>query len=197
MWLKGQHRLIVQGKSKADEDEICREFTRDFTLPKNVDQYSIKAQLEETTRLLTLVGQVEDLASRRSSAANSVTSSHTNMRSLMDSSFVSETSTTTPLSSSMLASGNKLGSIRETRSDESVEYEIYLGNELKDGQVTLEMAGPNTLVVKVANSDWDSNGDYNLELKRQIKLPLGTDSQHTQHGVDSSTASLLIKVPFK
>ncbi len=101
-------------------------------MPKNVDQYSIKAQLEETTRLLTLVGQVEDSASRRSTAANSLTSSHANMRSLMDASFVSETQSAT------LPTG-KLGSIKETRSSECMDYEIYLGNELKDGQVTLDM----------------------------------------------------------
>lgn len=88
--------MIVQGKAKADDEEICREFTRDFALPKNVDQYSIKAQLEETTRVLTLVGQVEDSASRRTSASNSVcnsaVSSHANIRSLMDESTVSEQS---------------------------------------------------------------------------------------------------------
>ena len=59
------------------------------------------------------------------------------------------------------------------------------------------MVGFNTLVVKVVSSDWDTSGDYNLELKRQIKLPAGADSQHTQHGLDPVSALLLIKVPFK
>lgn len=196
---EGQHRLIVQGKSKNEEDETCREFTRDFTLPKNVDQYSIKAQLEETTRILSLIGQVEDSSSRLSSTTNSISntanssavSSHTNLRSLMDTSISSEQSTTT------LPSQVKLGSIKETKTNECIDYEIYLGSELKEGKVTLEMVGYSTLVVRVVNSDWDTNGDYNLELKRQIKLPIGVNSQLTQHGVDTNTAILLIKVPFK
>lgn len=195
---EGQHRLIVQGKSKTEDDEICREFTRDFLLPKNVDQYSIKAQLEETTRVLTLIGQVEPSSSRATSAmnstVNSAASSHANMRNLMEDSLVSEHSTGTTLASAGL---RKLGSIKETRTTECIDYEIYLGEELKDGQVNLEMVGFNTLIVKVVSSDWDSSGDYNLELKRQIKLPTNVDSQHTQHGVDPISTLLLIKVPFK
>jgi len=193
---EGQHRLIVQGKAKADDEEICREFTRDFCLPKNVDQYSIKAQLEETTRVLTLVGQVEDSASRRTSASNSVcnsaVSSHANIRSLMDDSTVSEQSI-----ASTVAPTFKIGSIKETKTSECIDYEIYLGDELKEGQVQLEMAGLTTLVIKVSSNDWDSNGDSSLILKRQIKLPHGVDSQHTQHGIDSSSANLLVKVPLK
>lgn len=205
---EGQHRLVVQGKSKADADDICREFTRDFSLPKNVDQYSIKAQLEETTRILTLIGQVEGPSRTTSAAtsavgsvAGSAVSSSANMRSLMDDSIVSEHSTAStlnePSSSAFTNIHKKLGSIKEMRTNEFIDYEIYLGEELKDGQVHLEMVGYNTLVVKVVSSDWDTSGDYNLELKRQIKLPIGVDSQHTQHGVDPVSALLLIKVPFK
>lgn len=217
---EGQHRLIVQGKSKVDDDEICREFTRDFCLPKNVDQYSIKAQLEETTRVLTLIGQVEPGSSRTTSTATSLAgsvptsalSSHANMRSLMEDSIISEHSNANTINAASTSSvdgisygatqvknppNHKLGSIKESRSTECIDYEIYLGDELKNGQVNLEMVGFNTLVVKVVSSDWDTSGDYNLELKRQIKLPAGADSQHTQHGLDPVSALLLIKVPFK
>lgn len=226
---EGQHRLIVQGKAKSDEDDICREFTRDFSLPKNVDQYSIKAQLEETTRVLTLIGAVEDSASRKTTAANSLAgsaaSSHSNIRSLMDESITSnkdnnndllatasnhtlngtDTQSTHSIGNLSMTinqnhsnnSPSKLGSIKETRTSEYIDYEVYLGTELKDGQVNLEMVGLNTLVIKVNSSDWDSSGDYNLELKRQIKLPHGVDSQHTQHGIDPKSQLLLIKVPFK
>lgn len=209
---EGQHRLIVQGKSEPDEDDIGREFTRDFTLPKNVDQYSIKAQLEETTRILTLVGQVEDAASRRTTAANSLAgsavNSHSNIRSMMDDSIVSEASVAaSEVSMSSSSTGtigggggvllNRIGSIKETKLPEHIDYEIYLGEELKDGQVNLEMVGQSTLVVKVTSSDWDKSGDFNLELKRQIKTHGNADLQHTQHGVDSASKILLIKVPFK
>lgn len=219
---EGQHRLIVQGKSKTDNDDICREFTRDFSLPKNVDQYSIKAQLEETTRVLTLIGQVESGSSRSTSAAtslagsvaNSAVSSQANMRSLMEDSIISDQSTasTSTINASNTTNfdgisygdtqvknppNHKLGSIRENKTKECIDYEIFLGDELKNGQVSLDMVGYNTLVVKVVSSDWDSSGDYNLELKRQIKLPFNADSQHTQHGVDPVSALLLIKVPFK
>lgn len=208
---EGQHRLIVQGKSKSSEDEICREFTRDFSLPKNVDQYSIRAQLEETTRMLTLIGTVEGptrTTSAATSVAGSAVSSHANMRSLMDDSIISETHSSTKSTATLNDAPNgsfvnadftrlKIGSIKETRTNEFIDYEIYLGEELKNGQVNLEMVGAYTLVVKVVSSDWDTSGDFNLELKRQIKLPVGTDSQHTQHGVDPVSALLLIKVPFK
>lgn len=209
---EGQHRLIVQGKSEPNEEDIIREFTRDFTLPKNVDQYSIKAQLEETTRILTLVGQVEDSASRRTTAANSLAGSAvnslSNMRSLMDDSVISNSDSvaaTSTVSTASIATAvgslgcqhQKLGSIKETMTGECMDYEIYLGDELKDGQVNLEMSGFNTLVIKVVSSDWDRSGDYNLELKRQIKLPSSVDSQQTQHGIDPVSKYLLVKVPFK
>jgi hypothetical protein len=167
--------------------------------------------------VLTLIGQVEGptrTTTAASSVAGSAVSSHANMRSLMDDSIITnETHSSTKSTATLngaptgsivsghtfpnLIAHHKLGSIKETRTSEYIDYEIYLGEELKNGTVTLEMAGYNTLVVKVNSSDWDTSGDYNLELKRQIKLPIGSDSQHTQHGVDPSSALLLIKVPFK
>ncbi len=164
---------------------------------------------------MTLVGEVIDSASRRNTAVNtannsvanslagSAVNSQSNMRNFMDDSIVSEASVNSLASAVSSAATisvnltNKIGSIRETKCTEYVDYEIYLGDELKDGQVSLEMVGYSTLVVRVACSDWDKSGDYNLELKRQIKVAVGADLQHTQHGVDPVSKILLIKVPFK
>lgn len=173
------HRLIVQGKSQTghDAEEMSREFTRDFTLPTNVDQFSIKAQLDEATRQLTLIGQIVQEAEKQSATiVNSSSSSEFN--------------------SSFRASA-KLGSMKENHSAKSFDYEIYLGNELKDGQTTIEITGYNTLIVRVVKNDWDTNGDFSFELKRQIKLPAGANPQNIEHGIDSRSASLLIKVPVK
>ena len=178
--------MIVQGKSKndQDEDEVSKEFTRDFTLPTNVDQYSIKAQLEETTRQLTLIGQIIDYTSLEKDEKDNV--------SVYSSSSSSGTETV-----SSISNNNKFGSIKEIKTSTGIDYEIYLGNELKDGQVTLEIIGYSTLIIRVIKSDWDKFGDFSLELKRQIKLPINVDPQHTEHGVDVKNGNLIIKVPFK
>lgn len=202
------NRLVVQGKSKCDEDsdELCREFTRDFTLPNNVDQYSIKAQLEETTRQLTLIGQLtESVINNLSNTAEkelkggSLAETSASLTAAMATTSISSSSNTTSVSNerrNTFSSASKLGSVVETRLSSGIEYEIYLGNELRDGQVNLEMVNYNTLIVRVIKSDWDKNGDFSLELKRQIKLPYGSNPQNTEHGVLPS-GTLLIKVPFK
>ena len=175
--------MIVQGKSKPtqDSEELSREFTRDFTLPKNVDQYSIKAQLEESTRLLTLIGQIIDFSAD----------------SEKDNASVYSTSSSESATSTNTLSKQKLGSVKENKSSSGSEYEIYLGNELKEGQVSLEIVGYNTLIVRVVKSDWDKFGDFSFELKRQIKLANNADPQHTEHGIDVRNGVLIIKVPFK
>jgi HSP20 family molecular chaperone IbpA len=282
-------RLVVQGKSKAnpDTDEVSREFTRDFTLPNNVDQYSIRAQLEETTRQLTLIGQLNEdtikslakttanelkgaslnetsanlaAAMSATSISNNSSSSAYTSSTLASSTLAAAAATTTTTStqasslatssantassssysamqassnlasstysatktqssataaSSTIASNNseisaitsnekrsnfnsnsKLGSVFESRQTNSIEYEIYLGNELKDGKVNLELVGYNTLIVRVIKSDWDKSGDFSIELKRQIKLPYNSNPQNAEHGILPS-GTLLIKVPFK
>lgn len=171
-------RLIVQGKSKHEsgKEELSREFTRDFTLPNNVDQYTIKAQLDEHTRQLTLIGKVKEA--------------------------VTQTTTSTTVSSSSASSFSdwgsaKLGTVRESRNARTQDYEIYLGNDLKDGQVSIEISGYNALVIRVTKNDWDRNGDFSLELKRTIKLPFGVNPQNIEHGIDSRAGSLFVKVPLK
>jgi hypothetical protein len=54
-------KLYVQGKSKVAEgstEELSREFKREFKLPDDCNADSVKAELDEKTRLLKLVGQV-------------------------------------------------------------------------------------------------------------------------------------------
>ena len=136
-------RLIVQGKSQfqGNVDEVSREFTRDFSIPTNVDQFSIKAQLDESTRVLALIGQIKDI----------------------------EKETTVPKASSAQQENIKIGTIRENRSNSNLEYEIYLGNELKDGQVNVE-ATLNIINISVSKKNWDKYGDFSLQLNRQIKF---------------------------
>ena len=108
------HRLIVQGKSKQgkDPDELSREFTRDFTLPNNVDQYSIRAQLDEATRQLSLIGMVKSAASSESSRK---------MSNYNLTSEITSATTTSAADDSLLAKA-KLGSIKETKTSTFVEY---------------------------------------------------------------------------
>jgi len=240
-------RLVVHGKSKcSDSDDISREFTRDFTLPSNVDQYSVRAQLEETTRQLTLIGQLTETAIGN---INKTTASELKGGSFLESSAAltsamqstSISSSKCAYSSSALASSNtsylktstnpsvhysttaadvathndninnstatterksnfssttKIGTLVETRQTNGIEYEIYLGNELRDGQASLEMVGYNTLIARVIKSDWDKHGDFSLECKRQIKLPYGANPQNSEHGILPS-GNLIIKVPYK
>jgi HSP20 family molecular chaperone IbpA len=165
------HRLIVQGKSKVGEDaeEVNREFTRDFTLPNNVDQYSIKAQLDEATRMLSLIGQIVEPEQKE---APSVSAGLASM------------------------SLSKLGAIKETKSGNSIEYVIYIGTELANGQCSLELSGYSNLVIRVYKNELDKFGEYNYELKRQIKLPANADSHNIEHGIDRSTCTLFLKVPL-
>jgi HSP20 family molecular chaperone IbpA len=167
-------RLIVQGKSKVNDkggDELSRDFKRDFTLPSNVDPYSIKAQLDEATRVLSLIGQLVPLKS--TSAQNSA-----------------------PISSQESAN-LKVGSIRENRASDHIEYEIYLGNELQNGQPNIELNGYNNLVIRVNSKNWDTHGDYDFQLTRQIKLPTNADAHQISHGIDIRRSLLLIKLPLK
>ena len=170
--------MIVQGKSKhsGDADELSREFKRDFTLPSNVDQFSIKAQLDEATRQLQLIGQV---------AKPEETGVEAKLAQVR-------------LDTRTATSGAKLGTTKETRIGNTfVEYEIYIGHELAEGKVSLEVSGYSNLLVKVALNEVDSFGDASLELKRNLKLPYGADSHNIEHGIDRNTATLFIKVPIQ
>jgi hypothetical protein len=132
-----------------------------------VDPLSIKAQLDEATRQLSLIGQVNGQQQQLAQ-------------------------------SSQIDKNAKIGSIREVTSDpKAIDYEVFLGNEFKDGKSTIELNGYNTLTIRVTKSDWDKYGDVSLELKRQIKLPANANAQNIEHGIDSFSAILIVKVPLK
>ena len=85
----------------------------------------------------------------------------------------------------------------ENRQANSIEYEIYLGDDLKDGVVNVELSGYNNLLIKVSSKDWDRYGDFGVQLNRQIKLPTGSDPHKISHGVDTARSTLLVKLPIK
>ena len=143
----------------------------------DVDQYSIKAQLDESTRLLSLIGQVKGVEKE---TANVVSSSNLSSSS----------------SSNTLQEKIKVGTTKENRNTFNLEYEIYLGNDLKDGQVKVEAIN-NAINISVSKRNWDKYGDYSIEFNRQIKLPLNLNVQRIEHGIDYRTASLHIKIPIQ
>ena len=180
------HRLIVQGKSKLgrEPDEISREFRRDFTLPNDVDQSTIRAQLDEATRQLSLIGNVRKVERKEyATTTNSYAESKADDFDYM--------------LGSMSLKAAKVGSIKENRTSSHVEYEIFLGAELKDGQINIDISGHNQLNIRAIKSDWDKNGDFSVELKRQIKLPPGANPDDIEHGINERAATLTIKVPCK
>ena len=142
-------------------------------MPNNVDQFSIKAQLDEATRQLQLIGH---LVKPEAPTAN-----------------VTEKKTT----ESSWQVDVKPGTTKETRVGNSlVEYEIYLGKELTAGKVSLEVSSYNNLVVKVVRNEVDKFGDISMELKRHLKLPYGADSHNIEHGVDTESSTLFVKIPI-
>jgi hypothetical protein len=166
------HKLIVQGRSKlTPTNDYSREFTRSFTLPSDVDQYSIRAQLDEETRLLSLIGDIVDEPQR---------------------------SGTSGLGSSSSYSSSKIGTVREKRiiSANAINYEIYLGNDLKGGKVNVNVSR-DKLIVKVNNKDSDKYGDLSLELERRIDLPKDAIVDRIEHNIDTITSNLIVKVPLE
>lgn len=180
-------KLLVLGKSKTNEsgDELSRDFKREFKLPADCDENSIKAELEEKSRLLKLVGQVIKVEKQSAEYQQSAFGSNSSEK-FQSSSYQSRQSESTP----------NIGDVKEVKSTNTLEYQIYLGNELKDGQVIFEVPNKNTLNIRVTKSNEDSNGDRNLELKREIRLPSGARLNNIDHGVDSRTKNLIIKVPL-
>lgn len=189
------NKLNVQGKSKIKEDnddELSREFKREFKLPKEVDEKSIKAELDEKTRQLKLVGQVHHQEQATSSRVNAATQQQS-FTSMSSDKFNAESYQ----SFNSQASSLSIGNVKEVKSTNLLEYEIYLGNELKDGEVIFEVPNKTTLNIRIVKVGSDANGDFNLELKREIRLPFGAKLNNIDHGVDSRTKTLIIKVPLE
>lgn len=165
--------MIVQGQNKlgAQSEEFSREFTRNFTIPSDVDQLTIRAQLDESTRLLTLIGQLKKQEEKKES--NGTYSAYDDDM------------------------PRKIGSVIETRNGNGITYEVYLGEELKDGEAFVELSGQNSLLIRVIKNDWDKHGDFGFELKRQIKLPNEAVVQEINHGLNKRNSTLVVKVPLK
>ena len=141
---KGQ-KLFVQAQTmeSANSDELQREFKREFNLPKDVEPNSIKAHLDEKTRELKLTGLLSTNYTKHSNA-------------------YSDERDTQHL---------KIGAIKEIITANTIDYEVYLGDQLKDGQIIFEVPNAITLNVRVIKTESDDQGSFNLELKREIKLP--------------------------
>ena len=168
-FFKGK-KLFVHGQnviSANTSDELSREFSREFCLPNDVEPSSIKAHLDEKTRELKLTGLVIKESKQNGYAA-----------------YASESSTL-------------IGSLKEKKNVSSIDFEIYLGEQLKDGQIIFEVPNLVTLNVRVIKTETDNFGSINLELKREIKLPHGAKLNNINHNIDSSTATLHIQVPLK
>ena len=183
---------MVNGKSKVSEssnDELCKTFKREFKLPTEVEEKSIKAELDEKTRQLKLVGHV--LHQDQLTAA-------TEQLSIQQKSYTSISSHKFASEQSFGSNGSELsiGTVRQSRSTNLLDYEIYLGNELKDGQVTFEVPNKTTLVMRISKNCSDANANFNLEMRREIRLPPGAKLNCIDHGVDSRTKTLVIKVPL-
>jgi hypothetical protein len=91
----------------------------------------------------------------------------------------------------------KVGQIKEIKTDAAIFYELYLGDEFKEGEVVLELTSHNNLNIKVSKNGWDSYGDFGVELKRQMKLPSNANTKDIEQTFDSRNAILRIKVPLK
>ena len=183
--------MFVKGNSKQAEDsseEINREFKREFKLPKEVDENTIKAELDEKTRLLRLVGQVTEQIQRNTASIQQASYS-----SMSSDKFNADVESYNTFHS---ATELSIGNVKEVKSTNLLEYEVYLGNELKDAQVIFEVPNKNTLNIRCTKNGSDANGSLNLELKREIKLPFGARLNNIDHGIDSRTKTLIIKVPL-
>lgn len=182
---------MVNGKTKTtddDNDELSKTFKREFKLPKEVEEKSVRAELDEKTRQLKLIGQV--ISQDQLSSAGETYQQVKSYTSMSSDRFASENS---------FASNNSelsIGNIRANISTKLLEFEIHLGNELKNGQVIFEIPNKTTLSVRIVKTGSDTNGTFNLELKREIKLPPGAKLNQIDHGIDSRTKTLIIKVPL-
>lgn len=177
-------KLYVNGKTKTVEetdDEVSRTFKREFKLPSDCDENTIKAELDEKTRQLKLVGTVIPQRAEQNSSFSSYSTDKFGQDSYQ--------------TFSSAAANQEIGTVKESKHGDHLEYEIYLGNELKEGQVIFEVPNKTTLNIRIIKSSSDNNGSYNFELKREIKLPQGAKLNNIDHGVDSRTKALLIKVP--
>jgi hypothetical protein len=127
--------------------------------------------------MLTLIGQVKQAltASTSSALGNALTNNNNND-----------------------IKQQPIGTIKDiTRTNNATHYEllVYLGDDLKDGQIKLDVSAY-LLNLQVNKKIWDKYGDTNLEIKRQIKIPTNLQVQLAEHELDAKIASLIIRIPF-
>jgi len=94
-----------------------------------------------------------------------------------------------------LLSLENIGSIKEAK-ESTAEFEINLGHQLKSGEIKFEVPNPQTLVVKCTKLWTDSLGSYNLELRREIKIPNGSNLNKMVHDLNIQTGILIIRIPI-
>jgi HSP20 family molecular chaperone IbpA len=164
-------KLFVQGHQQQTHspDLLTKEFKREFKLPHDVDSNSIKAHLNEQTRELKLTGRILKESDKLNPHSNG--------------------------SSNVLLLNTKIGEIKEKLSSNSIDFEIYLGEQLNDGQIIFEVPNLVTLNVRCIKTEQDGFGSFNLELKREIKLPNGAKLNNISHSIDNGI--LFIQVPFQ
>jgi HSP20 family molecular chaperone IbpA len=171
-------KLFVQGHQQQTHspDLLSKEFKREFKLPHDVDSNSIKAHLNEQTRELKLTGKILKESDKLNPHSNN-----------------GNVSSGSSSSNGLVL--NKIGEIKEKLSSNSIDFEIYLGEQLNDGQIIFEVPNLVTLNVRCIKTEQDGFGSFNLELKREIKLPNGAKLNNISHSIDNGI--LFIQVPFK
>ena len=90
----------------------------------------------------------------------------------------------------------RLGTIRESKKGNLVEYEIYVGEVLANGQCKLDLADGRSLKILVFKKEFDDYGEQNYELKREIKLPSYVEMRNIKHEIDRDASNLYIKVYY-
>jgi HSP20 family molecular chaperone IbpA len=97
--------------------------------------------------------------------------------------------------SQLLSILENIGSIKEAK-ESTAEFEINLGHQLKSGEIKFEVPNPQTLIVKCTKLWTDSLGSYNLELRREIKIPNGSNLNKMVHDLNIQTGVLIIRIPI-
>ena len=89
-----------------------------------------------------------------------------------------------------------IGSIKQTNREDRIDFEIFLGDELSDGEVFVEIINSATILARIVKKKLDDFGSCEHELKREIKLPKGLNLNEINHGIDSSLRALFIQIPY-
>ena len=89
-----------------------------------------------------------------------------------------------------------VGYIKQTNGANRIDFEIYLGDELCDGETYFEIPNSGTILIRVVKKKFDDYGSCEHEMKREIKIPKGLNLNEINHGIDSSLRTLFIQIPY-